>query len=295
MTTTVNPGFRLMSSEVKDITKDVINDFRAIKPSPSERELNAGRVNHLRRKAEAGQLVTFHWVLAKFNGEIIRMNGQHSSKMLSDLDGILPTGLKVHFEQYEVDNANGLAILFRQFDDRRSGRTSADIAAVYQGLQPGIAKADHKIARLAVNGIAWYRAQIMKTDVPIGDNRYDMFSQIELHPFINWVAEVNTSKTREMQKKEVVAAMFGTFDANEQAARKFWDEVSRGGDPDEEDLPQTVLDTWLRNIHEQGKEEDFEPKNYYQGCVYAWNAFREDKRITAIKSDVKKNVASIRE
>jgi hypothetical protein len=280
---------------VKDLTPDVIKNFRDVKASPTERELDPSRVKHLRRKADDGQLVTFHWVLAKHKGELIRMNGQHSSTMLAELDGQLPTGLKVHLEEYDVDNGDALAVLFRQFDDRKSSRSPADISAVYQGLQPALVSVDKKMAKLAIDGYAWFQRNVEEVAPPIGDGVYALFNVAELHPFIAWIAEVQTSKTREMQTKPVVAAMFGTFNTNEQAARTFWDEVSRGGDPDQEDQPQTVLDKWLRTLYEEGKGDDFGPRNYYQGCVYAWNASRENKHVTSIKSDVKKNFAQIRD
>ena len=70
------------------------------------------RIKHLREKAEAGQLVTFNWSTAKLGERILRMNGQHSSKMLCDLNGAFPKGLKVHLDTYEVDSSEDLAILF---------------------------------------------------------------------------------------------------------------------------------------------------------------------------------------
>lgn len=296
-TTTAIPkvGFRLVSSEVKDLTPEVIKDFRNVKASSTERDLDPARVKHLRRKANAGQLVTFHWVLAKHKGELIRMNGQHSSEMLAGLDGLLPTGLKVHLEQYEVDSGNDLAILFRQFDDRKSARTAADIAGVYQGLHSDLVAVDKKMAKLAIDGYAWYLRIVEQAAPPVGDGVYALFNEVNLHPYIKWVAELHTSKTREMQVRPVTAAMFATYNTNEQVARTFWDEVSRGGDPDQDDLPQTVLDRWLRAIYEEGVEDEFSPRNYYQGCVYAWNAHRDDKRIASIKYEVKKNFAQIRD
>ena len=77
----------------------------------------------LREKAAAGQLITFNWATAKLGDKEYRMNGQHSSAVLCELNGSVPDGLKVHLDSYEVDNKEGLAVLFRQFDNRKSGRT----------------------------------------------------------------------------------------------------------------------------------------------------------------------------
>jgi len=53
---------------------------------------------------------------------------------LCDLNGHFPKGLKVHIDEYEVPNKPSLALLFRQFDDRKSNRSPSDVASAYQGL-----------------------------------------------------------------------------------------------------------------------------------------------------------------
>ncbi len=39
--------------------------------------------------------------------------------MLASLNGEFPQGLYVTMDEYEVDSPDGLALLFRQFDDRK--------------------------------------------------------------------------------------------------------------------------------------------------------------------------------
>ena len=74
--------------------------------------------------------------------------------------------------------------------------------------------------------------------------------------------------------------MYGTFVANEEEARKFWREVSRGGVEFEENHPTTVLDAFLKSIIEDKRKLDLKPANLYQASIYAWNAFREGKTIS---------------
>ena len=127
-------SYRLVKSEVRDLTPELAEQFRNLEASPTERELNPARMKHLKTKAEAGQLVTFHWSVAKLGDKRLRMNGQHSSNMLCGLNGHFPKGLKVHIDEYEVPNKPSLALLFRQFDDRKSNRSPSDVASAYQGL-----------------------------------------------------------------------------------------------------------------------------------------------------------------
>lgn len=288
--------FRLINSEVKPLTLELAEQFQKLEPSPTERACDAGRIKMLREKAEAGQLITFHWSTARLGGRTLRMNGQHSSAMLTGLDGLFPTGLKVHLDEYEVDNKDALAILFRQFDDRKSGRTASDVAGAYQGLHDQIKDVNRAIAKLAVEGVGWYRREIVGTPVPSGDSLYALFGETGLYSFIRWMGELFSMKTPEMKKKTVVSAIYGTFIANETEAKKFWSEVARGGVEYEESSPQTVLDTWLKSLAERDKDKpDLKPANFYQGCVYAWNAYREDRTIQAIKFDTKKGLHSVSE
>ena len=292
-------GFHLLSSQVTDLSPEVVTKFRSIEGSAVEREISRRRVKHLRDKIEAGLGVTFHWVTADLDGKTLRGNGQHSSTMLSEFSpDQFPKGLKVFQEHYKCDTADDFALLFQQFDDRTSSRSSNDVAAVYQGFQAELNGIPHEIAKLAIDGYTWYQRNVENVqDVPIGDRTYALFSDKWRHTSIKSLADLHNSKTRELQTRPVTAAIFGTFATNETEARRFWDEVSRGGDPDSENSPERVLDMWLRSIFEGSFEPPgkFGAKNHYQGCVYAWNAAREGKTISSVKFEVKKNVAPIRE
>ena len=292
-------GFRLKSSTISDLTPALVGEYRAMEESPIERELNKAHVKHLRERADAGTLVTFHWVRAHILSlnKIVRVNGHHSSTMLDEMDGMMPTGLKVLQEEYECDDGDAFALLFQQFDDRKSARGPADIAGVYQGLQPDLQGLSKPYAKVAIDGYAWHLRQVERAPSPIGDMIYTMFNDNGLHPYIKWVTELNTSKTRELQKPPVAAAMFGTFSANETTAREFWGLVARAGDPDQEDLPESVLSKWLLLGYEHGYDQfpgKFGAANLYQGCVNAWNAAREGKRLTTLRYEIKKNLAQIR-
>src|SRR5262249_35433182 len=154
-------GFHLVTSEVADLTPEVVAEFRAIESSSVEREVSPRRVKHLRDKLDAGLGVTFHWVTADLDGKTLRGNGQHSSTMLAEVPPErFPTGLKVFREHYKCDTADDFALLFQQFDDRKSNRTSSDVAAVYQGFQPELAGVPHDIAKLAIDGFCWFQRNV---------------------------------------------------------------------------------------------------------------------------------------
>ena len=107
--------FKLVKSENKPLTRELALAFKAMAPSPTEREIADGRVRHLKEKVDAGLAIPFNWakVLHKGNGHAeMRMNGQHSSTMLTSYDeASFPSNLTVHLDSYEVDTDEDLALL----------------------------------------------------------------------------------------------------------------------------------------------------------------------------------------
>ncbi len=288
--------FKLIASETKPLNPQVVEDFRKLEASPTERVLDPARIRMLREKAEAGQLISFQWSTARLGEHRYRMNGQHSSEMLCGLNGQFPEGLKVHIDEYHVDDRDSLALLFRQFDNRKSGRTPSDVSGAYQGLYDDLRDVARGAAKIAVEGVAWYDRHIEGLPAPSGDDVYTLFGQANLHSYIRWIGELFSIKTPELRRQTVVAGMYGTYTKNEAEARKFWAEVVRGGAEYEENHPTTILDTWLRAAAEDPKSRrDLKPGNYYQAVVYCWNAFREGKSLTSVKYDTRKGLLPIHE
>jgi transposase-like protein len=268
----------------------VAQAFRNMEASPTERPLNPSRVAHLTKKGEDGKLVTFHWAVAKYEGRTIRMNGQHSSTALCGLDGKFPSDLKVHLDTYEVATKEDLADLFMQFDDRKSGRSTGDVAGAFQGLYPAIADVDRAAAKPAIDGVLWWKRTVNGEPVPGGDANYQILRDENLHGFVRWIADVFSIKTPELKRAQVVSGMYASFTANESEARTFWAQVARGGIEYEDNAPATMLDNWLKNAAERERREalKLKPANFYQGCVYAWNAYREGKNLKDIRFDTRK-------
>lgn len=289
-------AFHLVKSSVSELTLEAAMKMRDMEPSPTERDIDPKRIKYLTEKAEAGKLVPFHWAIATCAGKTLRMNGQHSSTMLCNLDGKFPQGGKVHLDEYAVDSPEGLADLFRQFDARKSGRSAADVSGAFQGLYEPLREVPKASAKLALEGVCWFRRHVEGVPVPSGDDAYSLFNEPGLHAFIRFIGELFSIKTPELQSVPIVAATYATFITSETAAREFWEEVARGGKQYEDTAPTSVLDTWLKDLKEDKDEVRslaLKPANFYQGCIYAWNAHREEKSIKDIKYDVKKGFHKI--
>jgi hypothetical protein len=281
--------FQLVKAEVCDLTMELAQEFHALEPSPTERTLNQSRLRMLREKATAKQLITFSWAKALFNDRWIRVNGQHSSQVLVELDGDFPTGLKVHLDQYQVADAQGLALLFRQFDDRKSGRSSTDVAGAYQNIEPDLQDVRRDVGKLAIEGVTYYNDKVEGRSTKKGDDQYSLFHEVILHDYIKWAGEIFSVKTPELRSRPVMGAMYASFLADEEEARRFWLEVSRGGDPHGSDnAPSTVLDEWLKALKDKNERTNkVPPFQVYQACIYAYNTFHKGLPLNKVKYEFK--------
>ena len=77
--------------------------------------------------------------------------------------------------------------------------------------------------------------------VPKGDSLYELFAEERLHSYIRWVGDIINAKTPELRKVPALAAMYASFDTNEEAARAFWRDVAKGGVEFDERHPPPCL------------------------------------------------------
>jgi hypothetical protein len=288
--------FTLKSATVQPMTHDLAIKFRDMKPWAGERELQKQRLDHLKRKIEHGLAVPFQWAYGVLPDETeIRINAQHSSTVLAAMNGNMPEGLMATVSEYALNDMEDAALLFRQYDDRVSSRKEADISGVYQGLYDPIKNVDRRVAQLAIQGIVWYNKMVVGLPTLDGDDIYTMFREARYHTFIVWLGNLIDIKQPELKKVAVVAAIFGTFDTNSQEAKLFWENVARGGDPDDQSNPATVLDEWLQSVAKKIDKAtlNLKPAEFYQGCVMAWNAQRHNRGIKEIRHDTRKGLNPI--
>jgi hypothetical protein len=263
--------FKLLESTSGTLTPEIAVRFETMTPSPTERDLSEGRVEYLLERANAGLLVPFNFACAEVGADVFRVNGQHSCAMLKKLGGKFPSDLRVHIDRYRCETMDDLAILFRQLDGRQSSRTSLDVSGAYQGLQPDLKSVPKPIAKLAVEGIVWYKRTVEGIKkLTTSDQAYAMLQDTDLHPFFLWIGNghILSSKTRECKNIPVVAI---------------------DGDP------ATALDEFLVLVLEKKFKTTLPPAQIYQGCIFAWNAFCGNKTIKDVKYGTNKGFLELEE
>jgi hypothetical protein len=289
-----SPGFRFLSSETLPLTRELAESICNMPGSPTERERNPNRVHFLRKKVKEGLTIPFHWAVVTLDGVDYRVNGQTSSYALCTSNGSFPQNGVVHLDRYAADDVNGVVMLFRQFDPRQSARQPLDISGAYQNIHPDLTTVPKPVGKMAAESVTWYRRNVKGLDEPGGDDRYNLFNEVGLHPFVLWLSELFPVPKIpvEFRSHPIVAAMFATHGADAVEATEFWKDVVKGGKEYEDQHPSTVLFDWLKRVHDG--EYSVKQKQLYQGCVYAWNAFRDGKTtLRDIRSDIKRGLTTV--
>jgi hypothetical protein len=292
-----NRGWRRVDSETLVLNPQKAKEFavkhNGLPHSPCERTLMEERVEQLHDLIVAGRAIPFNWAIVKYEGIDYRMNGQHSSKAIMDFDALLPQSLVFHVDRYEADNRDAFANLFRQFDARWSARSKGDVAGAFQGLNHDVADCDRAKAKLAVEGVSWYRRMIEKVPVPNGDDLYTLFFESPLSPFIRWIDDTLTLKTPEMKVAAVIACMYATFCKSESGARDFWRQIAVNSNSDDM-APAAVLSAELISAkQEKNPKNKLKPGILFGKCVKAWNAFRHDEKIRSLPFTLSKGLPEL--
>jgi hypothetical protein len=290
-------GWKRTKSEVQILNlqeaKDRALEHYNLPRAPTERNLEPDRVKKLLERLSANEAISFNWSLVFYNGQWYRMNGQHSSKAILDFGGTLvPDELVFHVDSYKATRREGMVNLFQQHDARWSSRSKRDVSGAYQGLTPDVAKCHRERAKLAIDGVVWWRRTVEKIPVPSGDEQYELFFEDPLHPFIIWSNGVLSIKTPELNSPPVLGAMYATYCKSESGAQEFWTRVANGNNTDPTH-PTAVLAQDLLESREAKKRGEtrkvLRPGIAYGKCVLAWNVFRKngDPRVSRLTVNVK--------
>lgn len=268
----------------------VIEAHRSFEATPVERPFDEKWATELKHKIVKGLAVSFHWAVADMplDGKQVRLraNGNHSSWALHQLllEKKLPDDLAIHLDTYFVPDQDAAVQLFRQFDSRKSARTKEDVSGAYQCFQEAIRNCNRRVAKLAVEGYAWYRRELDELPVSSGDDLYELFNDSRLHPFIQMLDRILDSKCSELKRVPIIAAAYGTWRDDAKAAEDFWRRVSLGSKRGVEDAASDLDDELVRIKDEKVRVS---AGDLYARCAKAWEANKDSKRVTSFKVNTK--------
>lgn len=276
-------SWKLLSSpKTTKVTKAIVKEFADMEPAPRDRPLSERRVEVYKKIAEQGGFRPLTWASAKCGetGSVYRVNGKHTSTMLSRLDK-LPDDLYVTVDRYYCDELDDVAKLYATFDSRLQSRNTADINRSFASCVPELGEVAARTINLVVSGIAFHQ---YGTDYSRLQPAERAEALLEHHGFAVWAHNLfghSDNTNPHMKRVAVFAAMFGSYCVSKSDAEKFWVAVMEetGTSPN---LPDRKLARFLLLYHSKkasGSDKSARyrvtDKEYYVKCVHAWNAWRK--------------------
>lgn len=265
------------------LTVALAEEFATMPAFQGERRLKTKRIDYLAAKLENGLFHSPKWAIAWLNGKKLRVNGQHSSFMLSQANGSFPAGLSAVIDEFVCDTEQDLAELFGQFDAQESIRSTRDICGAHARTIPALAGIADSFINLAVSGIASALRYKGDLENPTTEERARL--AYDYPDFILWAMGDGLMRPRHLSRHPIVGAAFSTYCVNREVATDFWKMVRDETNTDH-NHPTRVLARFLRDVSSRGTRptgHKWEGRSVYSKCIHAWNAFRRGETITHVK------------
>ncbi len=273
-------SYRHVKTELVMLTPELAAKFAELGRGRGERPFSHERYSFLQNKLENGTFYPPRWRVAYIHStkQTVRVDGQHSSKLLANCNGLFPAAMLVIVDRFDCDTEDDLEDLFNEFDSRRSTRTPRDIVFSAASRYENLDDINTRTVVRIINGLAYLRA-IIENDAEPNARPFGVEQRAKLisheQEFILFCAEFASS---DMLKWDcVISAIYMTWMKGRDAARDFWREVrDESGDRGSQ---TRVLANFLRDIQSVNNDRKH-PTNrrlVHSKCIHAWNARCENK------------------
>lgn len=273
------------------VTTALAKEWATMRPCPGDRGLSKHRLAAYRKKAAAGQFrspVVWGRALAVETGLVYRVNGKHTSTVFAEM--AVPPDVYVSVHEWRCDTLADVAELYATFDSREGVRSVADVTAPFAAAVPALADLNRRFVSAAVSGIWYYKLGDKYASVSAEARAQVLSAEVDFVLFLNdlcYSAARGPGMTplQKLGRMPVIAAVYGTFKKDSDAAAQFWTGVRDETSPTLE-APDRALADFLKT-HRLATTAGGPMAKQYQGsareflakCVYAWNAWREDRLV----------------
>lgn len=263
-----------------DLTRALVDKYVNMAAAPGDKPLSEHRVDFYDRLLDEGKLRSPNWACAfcKETGTLIRLNGKHTSIMLSRRKPL--PAMKVVIEQFECDTLLDVAELYSTYDSVQQIRKSRDINMAYAASIPELANVRHQSINIAVSAIAyhtWGEGYAVVTMPP--DRSQKLAENI---PFVRWLDSlIAPNQGQHLRRAAVAAVLYATYIKHRNKAMEFWlmvrDESGTSNDTPDRRLASFLIRTTVNEgagAHRtQVHRYKLANREFYYKSVVCWNSW----------------------
>lgn len=277
-------GWKLLDRpKTQKVTRHLAKQFAEMTAAPHDRPLSERRMMVYRKMLLEGTFrpVTWSSALCVETGDVYRVNGKHTSTVLSSMEKL--PDFFITLEEYECDTLEDVARLYATFDSKMASRTAADINMSFAATVPELSGIPARVINPAVSGMS-YHIWHDRVGHRQAAERAELLME---HPdFVLWLSEMVSSgdggSSRSICRQPVVAAMFAGWQKSKSGATEFWSSVRDESGPTP-DLPSRKIAKYLnatpvKNGSGASKVKAASVREIYVRCLHAWNAWRKGER-----------------
>jgi len=272
----------LTGTNVLPLTPELALEFATMPAWRGERPLSEARVTYLRHALEAGQFHSPKWATAKLGGRLVRMNGQHSSFMLSQAP-LFPKGLQAVVDEFAVDSESDLGELFTRFDTPASVRPPREqFAALVHGgdlINEGDGRSVPGLERVA----SAMALATTKFESRFSDPHLRAAVLHQDPEFIDFAWPYITAKG--ISRPPVLAAVYMSWLKAPAEAAAFWNLVRHENHPSPTN-PSRLLARILLTYDGEGQLNLDEGRDLCAKCIHAWNNWRKGTEVSRLYSRI---------
>jgi hypothetical protein len=164
-------------------------EFATMPPMPGERELLSGRMTWMRKLVADIQFfgVEWHKGTERDSGKLFRLDGQHSSRMLAEIEAAnFPAGLQATITSWEFDH-NDRAQIFDYYNNPKSVRNSRDVMGVYRAEHEDLLNVSRDMLVKAANGLKSYYMSVENGVIYTTRKRGLYWNEPQHRDFARWI------------------------------------------------------------------------------------------------------------
>ncbi len=234
------------------------------------------RIAWLESLVYSGEFIPPRWSLAELDGEWYRVDGAHSSKMLSALPpSDFPRNLIVVLDRFRCETNEDFATLFHVFNPQESVRTYTDEIKAHKHTVDSLLGTSDSAMRKVLAGVSLFDKLASGTAV----SRRARLSYIHTDgEFMRWAGSFASCTGKVYCNSAIIASAYAMFLVNEDQADEFWS-ATRSGCEELGNATRTLGKFIETEAFVRGKNTGsrrWSNRAVYCKCVHAWNAWRKD-------------------